>query len=685
MPIRTSYTALGFAGAALFALATGADAQPCGTATQSDAPPLYPLPQDGSWGFVGRDGEWRLAPQWRQVRPFSEGVAAAETDAGWGLIDSDGTFIVDPGAQDADRVIIAGETFALSPFKPMSDGCSAATPMHGTPYYVTSDGDTWTPPAFADRDVQDIGSFSEGLAWVRFAEGRVGWIDTAGELAIAPDFIDGGDFVNGRAPAAVNTENRGYIDRSGELVFPRKFILQEAGRYADGLAPVRLNDDAGYMGSDDWAIREIEHPDGDMREIDIATPFSDGRAAVRPAGMAAGPVWIDTQGKVAVDPQEGSRLTICSDTRLPAYTGGLLPLVVGHGTNICGNTPDIRYEGPGDPRSGPEAMLWHLPWGRDKLVWLDKTGAKVIDQAACRRAPGVAALKAATDTGDLAPGAYRMTLSGAATGDVAPRRADAPCNRSEFTMNGNEATNAAGPWVLSLAGDAEWQGKPVAAMLSLGLPEGIETGRKKVGATSAENLPSAYLWMSRRDAGPNTPRPATYTSQSGTLTLSQRNQTSITGTVEITFASRDEPSDEIILSARFNEIPYEAGPEVSVVETTGAVTALDESMPDDPLINFFTPAKAVESEDRLVLSLGEYGPKLELDLPAGHDGAFTAGPDADVSITFAGMPVTAEGQLERSDGRLSGDVTAELGAHEQVDGAGSVTVRFAEIPVESDE
>lgn len=675
------FTASACAGAIVVATTVGAFAQPCGMSVDTEEPPLYPLPQDAEWGFVGRDGEWRLAPEWRQVRPFSEGVAAVETNAGWGLIDRTGSYVVEPGAKDADRVVIAEEAFALSPFKPMSEGCSAVTPADGSPHYITSNGEIWTPPAFEGRNVQDIGSFSGGLAWVRTAKDGVGWIDTAGTMAIAPDFIDGGDFADGRAPAAINTENRGYIDRSGDLVFPRKFILQEAGRYAEGLAPVRLKNDVGYMGASDWSFSEISFPDGGTRAIRAAAPFADGRAAVRP-----GPVWIDPQGAVAVDPQAGSRLTICNERRLPAYRDGLLPLVVGDGTNICGNPPDIRYEGPGDPRSGPEAMLWHQPWARDKLVWLDKDGATVIDSTACRRAPGVAALPAETENGDLAQGAYRMTLSGVVEGDVAPRRADAPCNRSEFEMDGNQATNAGGPWNLSLSGTANWKGQTVDLTLSLGLPKGIGTGKHETGPTSADDRPSAYLWISVRDAGPNAPRPATYTSEGGgRLNLVRRDQSAITGTAKITFVSRDDPADEITLSADFNEIPYEAGPEVTLVETTGAVTQLDESMPDDPLINFFTPATAVESGDKLVLSLGKFGPKLELGFPAGYSGAFTAGADAPVSITFAGVPVRAEGHLERSDDRLSGDLTAKLGAHDQVDGVGSVTLRFADLPVEGGE
>ncbi len=687
MQCKTVCKVVAWAGAVCIGTLQGALAQPCGTPAGSEGTALYPLSRDGEWGFVDREGEWRLAPAWRQVRPFSEGVAAVETAAGWGLIERTGSYLLRPGAEDADSIVISGERFALSPFKPMSQGCSAATPVDGNPHYITADGDTWTPPAFEGRKVRDTGSFSDGLAWVRLAKDRVGWIDTDGQMAIAPDFIDGGDFVDGHAPAAVNTENRGYIDRSGELAFPRKFILEDAARFSEGHAPVRIGGDAGYMNDTDWIIREITMPDGKTRALDAVTPFSDGRAAVRPAGISSGPVWIDTEGVVAVDPEAGARYSICSDTRLPAYQDGLLPLVVGAGTNICGNTPDISYEGPGDPRSGPEGMLWHLPWERDKLVWLDRNGVTVIDSTACRRAPGVAALPTETDGGSLASGAYRMELAGMVQGNVGPHRADAPCNRSEFKMEGNEATNSEGPWILSLTGMAQWQGKTVDLSLSLGLPQGIGPGTHEVGPTNKNKFPSAYLWMSVRDAGPNAPRPATYTSKGGgSLTLARRDQDAITGKAEITFVSRDDPSDEVTLAANFHEIPYLAGPEVTLVETTGAVTALDESMPDDPLINFFTPAKAVEGEDRLVLSLGKFGPKLELDFPAGHSGTFTAGAGAPVSITFAGKPVSGKGRLERSeDGGLGGKLTAKLGAHEQVDGAGSVTLRFADIPVENGE
>ena len=682
IPIARFSSLFACACVAFAATGPGAAAQTCGSSGGAEAAGLYPLPEGDEWGFVGRDGEWRLAPEWRQARPFSEGVAAVETGAGWGLIDRNGDYIVEPGAQDADRVIVAGQDHALSPYKPMSQGCSAATPADGTPHYVSAAGDTWTPPALADADVLDLGSFSEGLAWVRVATddgSKVGWIDTAGKMVIAPEYVHGGDFVDGRAPAAINDGFWGYIDRSGELVFPRKFVLETAGRYGDGLAPVLLDGETGFMDDSDWALRNLTGRDGTQRAFRAARPFHDGRAAVKP-----GPVWIDTTGKVAVDPGENRRVSPCS-SRMPRFHDGLLPLVVGDGSNICGGRYEVAYEGPGDPRSGPARMLWALPQERDKLVWLDRAGKVQIDSGACRLDPGVAPLPVRADDGGLAAGAYSLSLSGAFTGEAGPLRADAPCNRSDFEMDGSGATNAGGPWSLSLSGSGQWQGKPISLTLSLNIPAGTGVGTHPVAAFPEDGSVTALQWSSLERPGPDSPRiPSFYSTGDGELTLSERGDV-LTGTFSATMASADDPADTARITARFNAIPYTRGPEVVVVETTGAVAAMQEEMPDDPLVSFLFPVSATVEGERLTLSLGEFGPNIELDVPADHAGPFTAGPDAPATVRFAGFPVSGEGHIDRDGGHLSGAITAAIAGVDQIDGAGSVSVRFAEIPVERGE
>ena len=193
---------------------------------------------------------------------------------------------------------------------------------------------------------------------------------------------------------------------------------------------------------------------------------------------------------------------------------------------------------------------------------------------------------------------------------------------------------------------------------------------------------TAYLWNWVKDPGTDTPRAPTFRSTGdGELTLSARGEV-LTGTFTATMVSADSPEDTAQITARFNAIPYTRGPEVVVAETTGAVAALEESMPDDPLVNFLSPARATVDGDRLTLMLGKFGPNIELEVPADHSGAFTAGPDAPATLRFAGVPVTGEGRLARADGRLSGEITAAIAGVDQIDGAGGLTVRFAEIPVE---
>ncbi|SEK26538.1 WG containing repeat-containing protein [Halomonas daqiaonensis] len=666
--------------------AVSAHAGPCGTEFESQHPPLYPLPDEERWGYVGADGEWRLAPQWRQVRPFSEGRAAVETKEGWGLIGPSGAYVVPPGPRDADAVIIDETRYHLSPYKPFSEGCSAATPEEGSPHFITPDGTRWDPPAFTEHDILDIGAFSEGLAWVRVDnkdDSETGWIDSDGSWAIEPEYHDGGDFAAGRAPAAMSDTNWGYIDRNGALVFPSKFVLSESGPYADGLAPVKLGDDIGYMDADDWAIRKISFADGTSKAMAAAGPFADGLAPVREAqAYNPAPVWINQEGEVVIDPESDSRLTICNKSRLPRYHDGLLPLVVGDGTNLCGNTPEVSHEGLGDTRSGPQQMLWALPWARDKLVWLDRDGHEVIDSSACRRPAGMEPLSVEAYAGVLAAGAYRMEVSGAAEGQFGPVRADAPCNRSEYTLADNEGTNDGGPWRFSLRGEARWQGHPVNTNLSLNLPEGLSAGTHEVGAFDDDTAVNGLLWLSlQQSRASDSERPATYRSQGGTLTLSKFDQASATGHMEVTLAPRDAPERTINLSARFREIPYTFAPEIEITQLSGALAELQEEMPDDPLVNFFTPIEVTEADGRLYVVFGTRGPNLELVFPAGHYGPFTAGPDEPVSASLSEMPVSAEGTLSRADGVIAGDVAVEIRNHPRFDGGAGMSLRFAHVPL----
>ena len=187
--------------AEVFAEPVAATSPPCGVEVVDDGPPLYPMPQDGKWGYVTRDGEWAIEPRWIQAEPFSEGRAAVSKDGPyglWGIIDRQGEYVLGPVL----RSPIIG-----SPLLPFSQGCATANiQKDGFPhaFFVSRDGRYWfhdeRPAELADRRIWSFGRFSSGRAWFQVVAkdltNSYGWIDSQGKVVLQDNFSGAGDFVN---------------------------------------------------------------------------------------------------------------------------------------------------------------------------------------------------------------------------------------------------------------------------------------------------------------------------------------------------------------------------------------------------------------------------------------------------------------------------------------------------------
>ena len=51
--------------------------------------------KDGKWGFVDLDGKEIIAPQYKDAKSFSNGLAAVSDGEKWGFIDSTGNLVID--------------------------------------------------------------------------------------------------------------------------------------------------------------------------------------------------------------------------------------------------------------------------------------------------------------------------------------------------------------------------------------------------------------------------------------------------------------------------------------------------------------------------------------------------------------------------------------------------------------
>lgn len=85
-----------------------------------DAEVLYPIRENGLWGYINRAGDVLIEPQWDEAEPFNEGIAVVGTgglqDRLYGLIDRDGTAVVPvryAGMKDCGAFCLFGDEAVL--------------------------------------------------------------------------------------------------------------------------------------------------------------------------------------------------------------------------------------------------------------------------------------------------------------------------------------------------------------------------------------------------------------------------------------------------------------------------------------------------------------------------------------------------------------------------------------------
>lgn len=188
---------------------------------------LAPVRAGDRWGFVDASGRLALAPQYGDVARFRGGLCVVTVDALRGVIDPDGQYVIKPRFET-----IGGDDSVFSSGR-------ALVRTEGRSGFVNRAGLIAVPAMY-----DDASSFSEGLAAVA-REGAWGYIDTTGRMVIAPRFDGGAPFERGLARVSLAGRS-GLIDRTGAFVAPPQYdeIADFAGRSA---ALARRGDEVGYL------------------------------------------------------------------------------------------------------------------------------------------------------------------------------------------------------------------------------------------------------------------------------------------------------------------------------------------------------------------------------------------------------------------------------------------------------
>lgn len=180
---------------------------------------------NGKWGYLNREGQLVIPMQYEYAYMFVNGMAAVKLNGKYGFINQRNEFLIQPVFDSASN---------------FSEGL-ACVKIGGKTGYIDTNGDFVVPPTFTAAY-----SFREGLAKVEI-NGKFGFINRTGSLVIQPQFDLSFDFVNGLAAVRQNGL-WGFINKQGEFVITPRY--EEAHSFSEELASVKKNGKWGYVWTD---------------------------------------------------------------------------------------------------------------------------------------------------------------------------------------------------------------------------------------------------------------------------------------------------------------------------------------------------------------------------------------------------------------------------------------------------
>ncbi len=268
-------------------------------------PELWPVKQGEKWGYIDKTGRLIVPFKYDMAGDFSEGLAAVHLKDKTGYIDKTGKLVI-PIRFFSGFPFSSGR--ALVVFSLYRDKDRLLMNKLG---YIDKSGKM----VFQRKEALDSRSLRVEHEGLMFSEGfltfeqnnKVGYLDTAGKVAIPPQYDDASGFSEGLAPVKIDNKY-GYIDKSGKMVIPPQF--QEATSFSDGLASVTLEGKGStYVDKSGKVVIS----GGDFKDDML---FSEGLAPARRNDDKWG--FIDKTGKFVIEPQF---------ERVGKFSEGLAPVV----------------------------------------------------------------------------------------------------------------------------------------------------------------------------------------------------------------------------------------------------------------------------------------------------------------------------------------------------------------------
>ncbi|MBP5515769.1 MAG: TonB family protein [Bacteroidales bacterium] len=246
--------------------------------------PLFLVKVNGKYGYIDKTGKMIIEPQFDDAMDFNDGMAAVQIGDKWGYINTNGKIAIKP------QYVFTSSFY---------DDCACVSIESEKYFIIDKKGNT----LFRIGDNWTINRPSEGLIAVRFnSNGKWGYIDKNGEIAIEQKYDKAWGFSEGLAPVVINNKT-GYIDMKGNMVISP--IYDYAGFFSEGLAIVEIDNKYGFIDKSGKIVIKAQYDD--------VLGFKEGLALVK-----IGDKWgyIDKKGKMAIKPQFYFAMYFCDGLAL---------------------------------------------------------------------------------------------------------------------------------------------------------------------------------------------------------------------------------------------------------------------------------------------------------------------------------------------------------------------------------
>lgn len=193
---------------------------------------------EGKWGYIDKKGNTVIPFQFEDAFSFSEGLASVLTNGLFGFIDKSGKFVIEPrfATPSQFREGLAAVELPVKDFKPYKYYGTYVRPL-GKLMFVDKTGNTAIK---FDSNVVKINDFSEGLAVIDVKESEkkfyTGFINNTGKMTVKLTFdANVQNFSEGFA-SFYTKDKFGFLDKTGKIVI--KPIYRQAGDFHNGLAQI---------------------------------------------------------------------------------------------------------------------------------------------------------------------------------------------------------------------------------------------------------------------------------------------------------------------------------------------------------------------------------------------------------------------------------------------------------------